>query len=522
MKPLAQLSRQLPDPAALQELVDELEKKHTVQDAPAQTTNLCFYDSFDWRLYAAQFLCFEQGNQLYLTDLTGRELSPPVPLSGEKIDFHHNLPVSALRQEIAPVLEMRTLLLQSCFFQSNQRLRILNKDEKTVAMVTLSELRGEQGKNDQPICSVQLHEVRGYEKWFQRLEQDLKTFGTPQACSKEQDLKNALAIRGQVPKNYSSKFAVTLQPEMDGLTAAKTIYRDLLTTMQENEQGILDDLDSEFLHDFRVAIRRTRSGLDMIKKVMEPKVSIRFKKDFRHLGKITGPVRDLDVYLLMEEDYKARLPDHLQKGLRYFFDDLAVQRKKEQKKLVQALQSSQYTAIIQDWKKYLQKKKKTEAAASDKPIAEMANSIIQKRFERVLRDGRAIDTDSPDKRLHRLRIQGKKLRYCLEFFHSLYPPKEMKYLIKQLKNLQNNLGLFNDLSVQQDMLNAYLGGLKSNSGKAKKMGAAIGGLLTNLYHEQQQVRCEFEETFRCFSSGENISLYEKLFAPEHTSVTSGQ
>ncbi|MCP4683346.1 MAG: CHAD domain-containing protein [Desulfobacterales bacterium] len=522
MKPLAQLSRQLPDPAALQELADGLEKKYTVQDAPAQTTNLCFYDSFDWRLYAAQILCFEQDNRLHLTDLTGRELTPSVPLSAEKIDFHHKLPASALRQTIAPVLEMRTLLLQSYFFQTNQRLRILNKDEKTVVMVTLSEMRGERGINDKPICSIQLHEVRGYEKWFQRLAQDLDGCGHDQPCTKEQDLKNALAITGRCPKDYSSKFAVALRPKMDGLTAAKTIYTDLLTTMRENEQGILKDLDSEFLHDFRVAIRRTRSGLDMIKKVIAPKVSARFKEEFRFLGKITGPVRDLDVYLLMEEDYKVRLPDHLQKGLRYFFDDLAAQRKKEQKNLVQALQSSQYKTIIKDWKKYLQNKKTTEDTASDRPIAEMANSIIQKRFERVLGDGRAIDASSPDESLHRLRIQGKKLRYCLEFFSSLYPPKEMKLLIKQLKNLQNNLGLFNDLSVQQDMLNAYLGGLKPSSGKAKKMGVAIGGLLTNLYHEQQQVRCEFEETFYRFSSEENIALYKELFASEQTSATSDQ
>ncbi|RWX49302.1 CHAD domain-containing protein, partial [Candidatus Electrothrix communis] len=104
---------------------------------------------------------------------------------------------------------------------------------------------------------------------------------------------------------------------MDALTATKTIYRDLLAIMRKNEQGILDDLDSEFLHDFRVAIRRTRSGLDMIKNVLEPKISTRFKEEFRFLGKITGPMRDLDVYLLMEDDYKVRLPDHLQKGLSY-------------------------------------------------------------------------------------------------------------------------------------------------------------------------------------------------------------
>ncbi|MGB5686853.1 MAG: CHAD domain-containing protein [Candidatus Electrothrix sp.] len=513
MKPLARLSRQLSDPSALQELADELEKEYTTQEAPPQTTSLRFYDSFDWRLYAKGFLCFEQGDRLSLTDLTGHELAPSLPRSEKVPGFCRDVPDSALKRTLAPVLEMRTLLLQSSFSQTTRQLRILNKDKKTTATVTLSELTGETEENgeiDQPICSVQLHEVRGYEKWFQRLECALEKVGTPIPCTREQDLKTALAAKGRLPEDYSSKFSVPLKPNMAPLTAAKAIYRDLLATMQENEQGILDDLDSEFLHDFRVAIRRTRSGLDMIKKALEPKISARFKEEFRFLGKITGPVRDLDVYLLMEDDYKSKLPEHLQKGLHYFFEDLAEQREMEQEKLVQALQSSQYKTIIKDWGKYLRQKKKTEVAKKTPAIGMLANKIINKRFERVLQDGRAIDADSPDEDLHRLRIQGKKLRYCLEFFSSLYPAKEMKLLIKQLKALQNNLGLFNDLSVQQDMLNTYLAGLKPGSGKAKKMGAAIGGLLTNLYHEQQQVRTEFEAAFRCFSSQENIDLYEKL------------
>ena len=517
MKTLAQLSRQLPDPSALQELADQLGKKYTVQDAPQQPTILTFYDSFDWRLYSENLLCFQQNNRLYLTDLVGRERVPSLPISGERLGFFQLLPNSALKRTLAPVLEMRILLLQSSFSQTTRQLRILNKDKKTVATLLLTELVPE---NNEPLCSVQLHEVRGYEKWFQRLERDLEKFGTPQPCTREQDLKTALAAKGRTPLDYSSKFSVTLKPDMDALTAAKTIYRTLLATMRENEQGILDDLDSEFLHDFRVAIRRTRSGLDMIKNVLEPKISTRFKEEFRFLGKITGPMRDLDVYLLMEDDYKVRLPDHLQKGLSYFFTDLVQQWRKEQQKLAQALQSSRYRTILKDWEKYLDhketvpRKKKQGKAQQPVTIGTMANSIIQKRFERVLRDGQAIDSNSPDESLHRLRIQGKKLRYCLEFFSSLYSKNEVKLLIKQLKLLQNNLGLFNDLSVQQDMLNNYLAGLKTGSSKVKKMGAAIGGLLTNLYHEQQQVRTEFEAAFNHFSSQENVALYRSLFAAE--------
>lgn len=47
--------------------------------------------------------------------------------------------------------------------------------------------------------------------------------------------------------------------------ASVIIYRQLLRTIQMNECNTVADIDSEFLHDFRIAIRRTRAGLSQIK-----------------------------------------------------------------------------------------------------------------------------------------------------------------------------------------------------------------------------------------------------------------
>ena len=66
-----------------------------------------------------------------------------------------------------------------------------------------------------------------------------------------------------------------------------------------------------------------------------------------------------------------------------------------------------------------------------------------------------IDDDSPDEALHRLRIDAKKLRYLLEFFRALYPPKEIGAVVGALKSLQDNLGDFNDLSVQQGAMRGF-------------------------------------------------------------------
>jgi CHAD domain-containing protein len=44
-------------------------------------------------------------------------------------------------------------------------------------------------------------------------------------------------------------------------------------------------------------------------------VTDHFKQEFRWLGMITGPVRDLDIYLLKFDEYTQELPPGLQNDL---------------------------------------------------------------------------------------------------------------------------------------------------------------------------------------------------------------
>ena len=510
MQPLAQLCRDLADGDSAREAMGFLAEKYTILELAPTTGRITFFDSFDWRLYEKKQLCFLQDNLLCLTDFGDQQLAPVLPCEALPSRFWWKFPQSDIKNGLAEILDVRALLPQAVLCQQTTELRILNKDKKTVALVLFAELN--PGEDTIPNHSAQLLEVRGYNKWFMKLSRDLARFGQLRPDTNVHVF--ALAANGRSPMDYSSRLNIPLAPNLESHTAAKIIFRNLLDTLLVNRQGIVDDIDIEFLHDFRVAIRRTRSGLTLIREVLPEEVSNRFKEDFRYLGQITGPVRDLDVYLHMEENYKARLPEHLQEGLHYFFADLAKKRKKAQAKLVQDFAAPRYPSIVAEWRDYLNREDMEDTLAgknSQLPIERLAKKIITKRFKRVLRDGEAIHTGTADGELHRLRIQGKKLRYSLEFFNGLFPDKEMKKLIRQLKQLQNNLGDFNDLSVQQDMLKEYLEAIRPGTIKSKKLSAAIGGLLTNLFHEHNLVRTRFEETFSRFSTPENLELYRRLF-----------
>ena len=78
--------------------------------------------------------------------------------------------------------------------------------------------------------------------------------------------------------------------------------------MVAHEGGVRRGLDGEFLHDFRASVRRTRSLLTQLDRVFAPDAAARFRREFKWLGSLTGTVRDLDVYLLKMDEYRATLP----------------------------------------------------------------------------------------------------------------------------------------------------------------------------------------------------------------------
>ena len=96
----------------------------------------------------------------------------------------------------------------------------------------------------------------------------------------------------------SSKLRVDLDPGARADAAAVTILRRLADVIEANLPGTLADVDSEFLHDLRVAVRRSRALQRELRGVFAPEPLRVFRDGFRELQVLTGPTRDLDVQLL--------------------------------------------------------------------------------------------------------------------------------------------------------------------------------------------------------------------------------
>ena len=116
--------------------------------------------------------------------------------------------------------------------------------------------------------------------------------------------------------------------------------------------------------------------------------------------------------------------------------------------------------------------------------------------------------DSPDEEVHELRILCKKLRYLLEFFGSLLDKKKLKSLVKKLKALQDCLGVFNDLSVQQENLLRYS---REHPKASPLVHMAIGGMVSVLAQRQTEERYRVLDQVEKFLSPSISREFEALF-----------
>jgi CHAD domain-containing protein len=513
--PLPPVFYPLPDPAPLEDLIATMREHAPVIVTEGDAVVRTFHDTFDWRVYRNGGTVEQADGHWSWRGNDGRARSGRRP--GEPPAFADDLESADLRDALAAVLSVRRLLPRVTVDKTTTVLRILDDEEKTVVRVAIETGTAilPQGRAPKPMAGrVRVLPVRGYVAEFEGARTFLeKRLG----CKPDTrtDLEVAMAAVGKKPGDYSSKFKLSLKGDLEAAEAARRIHRKLLKTMIANERGTRQDIDSEFLHDFRVSIRRTRSALTQFKGVFATADLERFKTEFAWLGRVTGPVRDLDVWLIKLDGYGEALPEAIRPNLEPLKAFLRREQKTEQGKMVGALDSARYERLVQDWRHFLAHgtPKSDPPPNALRPVASVARERIRKVWRRVMKRGGKIGPGSPNEKLHELRIECKKLRYLLEFFRTLFGRDEVGALVTELKRLQDNLGDFNDYEVQQDTLRKFADRMSKDGTAPAGTLLAMGRLLLRLEEGQSEERERFEECFTRFALRETRERFERLFGP---------
>lgn len=293
--------------------------------------------------------------------------------------------------------------------------------------------------------------------------------------------------------------------------AVRRIMQRLLATMAANEAGVRAGTDVECLHDFRIAVRRTRTLLSQTRGVIPQRERQRLSRSFNWLGDITGVARDADVYLL---NFEAANNSKLVNALEPFHSYLQQQQQLTHKLLSKSLQSVRYAQLMTAWRGYLAVPVPVHSRLlhAQDAACDFANWRIWHILRRVIRQGSVIDADSPPQALHELRKSCKKLRYLIEFFQSFYPAAKVGKAIKVLKSLQDMLGKYQDLQVQQRML-AHFQQTTVITPVTQPTLTAVDGMMRKLAKRQFKVRKQFQRRFAGFMATRHQQRFKRLFKP---------
>lgn len=479
-----------------------------------------YYDTFDWRLFRGGVVLEEAEAVFYATELETGADAGQMPATG--ICFAWEMPDGALRDRLEALIENRALLPLVRVRGNRYQIPVLNKNDKTVARVTIEEATAYPPTTAEPEplpTSLTLLPLRGHRKELKALHRHLvKTVGLEAADLSP--MMMAVTAAGRVPGDYSSGFSLELDPAMRADAAAKRILATILDALQRNEAGVLADLDSEFLHDYRVAVRRTRSALAQFKRVLPHDAVELFRAEFAWLGQVTGPTRDLDVYLQEMDEFAAALPPYMHDRLDPLRRYLEEQREIELARLADALRSDRYRELMTAWEAFLEEPPEAQPDAPDalRPAGELAQERIWRLVRRTRKDCLAIDRDTPADIVHDLRKTTKKLRYLMEFFQSFYPPEKLKEAVSELKQLQNVLGEFQDRQVQIETLDRFAREMDSAGGYPPETVLAMGALSGHLYDLEMAARESLPEHVERFNRPETRKLMRDLFKPASTST----
>ncbi len=461
-------------------------------------------DTFDGRLRSAG-LRLElhgppSGTRHQELALTGGGPAPAgVPVSGAP-RFSSDLPAGPLRARLTPVLDVRALL--PVVTVTTRRRAAVRRDRvgKTRVSVTVHDEMAIDGRQESRWIA-EVDELAGYAKEAQGARDLLGSLGLQ---SLDGDLMGyAAELAGIDLRGHASSPTVPLDRTEPSFDAFRRVLANLADEIDANHQGTIDDVDPEFLHDLRVAVRRTRSVLAQGRRVLPPDVRDRFREEFGWLGAATGPARDLDVYVIEWDGYVAPLGREVAAALEPLLRHLAERRRIEHVALAAHLRSPRYHDLMAAWHLWLTallEEGDDRPSDAARPIGRVAARRITRANDQLVARGREIRPSTPAEELHELRKDAKKLRYLLECFGTLLPPGERKAFVQRLKALQDNLGEHQDTEVHAAQLRVMSHELHDDGTTGADTLVAMGQLAGEFERRRAAARAEFADRFAAYDT----------------------
>ncbi len=241
--------------------------------------------------------------------------------------------------------------------------------------------------------------------------------------------------------------ALKLDPSWSPAESARHCVASAMEQLQGNEEGVLASDDPEFVHQLRVALRRVRSALRAHRKALEPGFEEGVRDELKWITGVAGTARDLDV--LSQETLPAMARDGAEAD-GPFEQRVEARRRAARARLREALRSSRYALLMLTLARWLGLPS-AHAPAGRVKLARFGGTAVGKNH-RTLLDGAKGFADLEPAQRHEVRIAGKRLRYAVQGFESLFPEQKVASYLATLSALQDDLGAANDATVAMSLI----------------------------------------------------------------------
>ncbi|HEY0797972.1 MAG TPA: CHAD domain-containing protein [Candidatus Baltobacteraceae bacterium] len=211
--------------------------------------------------------------------------------------------------------------------------------------------------------------------------------------------------------------------------ASRTILRRLAEAVLHEAPDVLRGDDVRAVHNMRVALRRTRTLLQVLSPCYRRRPFERVRVDLRTLARRLGKVRDADVHLGALRSALGGATVEEADGISHAIDAHYHDRRRALARFAIALSQFDRDYFLSF----------VESARGEANLGEFLPPVIKRRLRRFIKALEYGLDDESDGRLHAARIAGKRLRYILEAFRELFGP-EVKTALASLELIQERLG----------------------------------------------------------------------------------
>lgn len=250
--------------------------------------------------------------------------------------------------------------------------------------------------------------------------------------------------------------------------------------MRELEAGVIRGFDDEFLHQYRIAIRRSRAIAESVSEISGDSDLRKAVKIMKRHAKATSQLRDLHVLLAELERWQLKAETQsalVSSGARSHFANLA---DLEHRALAKRMAGKKYRKDMDSWHQLITSRH-LEKITRKLTTADIRKAL-NKRITQYNSLTQQLSPQAPDEDYHSLRKLLKRIRYLAELDKPAF-----QEMLRQLKHRQQRFGDFQDLHVQIDMLTTFRNSIATEPDMLEPV-AGLNDLIAGLAAEKASVR----------------------------------